>query len=390
MRRTTPIISLLLASGAWLGGCLYDPPPEADLITTADNVFLLGDPLVIRFSEPIKPASLEIRVWPGQTEHYTLEDELKPEVEPLLDTCTLAKSPCPAQRELGITLTLDEAGTEATVEVPEWALTPPEETTLGAPMVLEVTGALTDLQDRRKKASFFFDFQIVREIWNPYADASGGDDVPTIDAGDVGPVEPLGVAEGGHLFYSMFNLADILELPQQLYCHVRVDQLSGQWVAIMTDADPINDEVPKNTQNPEELVMDFGAEGFIFTMTGRIKRESGGLAFDSDKATMVQTIGTISFEVRDMIIRGVIVIDEVTGLSRWDGVLASSEIVVKFGTMDPEIYPAEQANFSMTELEPQHVPEDMPTVCTEAPCESVGGYCDLSASDPWPPASLCE
>ena len=253
---------------------------------------------------------------------------------------------------------------------------------LGVPLVMEVTGSLSDLNGRRRNVSTFFDFQIVREIWNPYEDVVTGDIQGDTGATEDVVIEPLGIPEGSYLFLADFT--NPVKISQQFWTDVRANQLTGDFVMLMTDGDPIKG-APVNTTDPTQLVMDTGVEGFIFTVHGKVtKDKEGKLVFKSEPVTLTLTIGPITFALVDMVCVGTIVFggDKIV----WDGTLAVREVYYEVGG-DKTTYPEDQANFQVVELAPEHIPEGMPRVCTQDPCQIVGGNCDLLPQ--WPPASVC-
>ena len=71
-------------------GCSYDPPPDVTLVAPPGNRFVVGDPIELAFSEPIRPESLEVIVWPGHKDLYDREGARLPDVAPLLAACTVA------------------------------------------------------------------------------------------------------------------------------------------------------------------------------------------------------------------------------------------------------------------------------------------------------------
>jgi hypothetical protein len=360
-------MAFLLATLLLGSACTYNPPPEVTLVGPANKHFVVGEPIVLQFSEPVRMDSLEVRVWPGQKDLYDVEGERLPGVEPVLATCTASK--CGE----GVKLTFLGDMSQAQIEVAPGALGKP-----GQPLVLEVTGALADKKGHAKKVSRFFDFQIVESVWNPYADVAEGDG----SGEDVVAAEPLGVTEGSFLMHADFTSP--IKLSQQFFCDLRVNQYTGDFVLLLTDADPV-DGAPNNTNKPEELLMDTGDEGFIFVIQGRIERDAEeGLVFEGEPVTLTQTIGPITFELRDMVTAGRI--DESGETARWDGTLAVKEVYYEVGGNET-IYPSDQANFEVFELLPAQVPEGMARVCDDDPCAVVGGRCDLLPE--WPPATVC-
>ena len=384
-----------------MAACNYNPPPDIDLGCRGESAddetveLLLGEPIPLCFSEPIRPESLEIRVWPGRLDTFDIEGERLPHVEPILDTCTLASSPCGAGG--GVDLTIDAASRMASMRLTNPGALGP----LAQPLQMEVTGRLADTNGQHRKVSRFFAFQIVAETWNPYADTATGVDVaqPIGDAmgevadgadvapEDVPPPEPLGVAEGVHLFCA--NFTDPMELAQQFFGDFQVNQLTGDFVAVLVDADPTPGS-PANSCVPGELRLDTGEQGFLFTVRGKITRDpaDGGLLFVTDFVTLVQSIG-ITFELVDMVLRGRITIDEASGRSRWDGTMAVRQVILRVGEAETIYDDVDPANFQIYQLHPDEVPEGTPSTCDADPCTAVGGKCDLLPGVTWPPDEVC-
>lgn len=371
--RATRTALLSLFGLAFVAACTYNPPPEVTLVAPPNNTFAITEPIVLQFSEAIEPESLEIRIWPGARDLFDIERERLPDVEPLVEGCTLATSPC--GDDGGVELVL-RAQDEAHILVTEGALGD-----YGEPLQLEILGTLSDNDGRRKKVSFFFDFQVVREAWVPGGDTSGG--------GDASLDEPLEVGNGYYLFFAEFNL-DGLELAQQFFSSLAVDQETGDFLFILVDADP-NEAMGAidNTSKPEELVMDFGMEGFVFTAWGRVTRTDTGLEYETVPVNLAQNIAGIQFELQNIVLRGRVVQDEETGLWEWDGTMAVTGVVLTVGNKET-VYPENFSNISLRELTPEQVPEDIPEICEADICDRVEGGCDLPPDTSWPPPQYCE
>lgn len=356
------------------GGCTYDPPPDVTLVAPPGNRFVVGDPIELAFSEPIRPESLEVIVWPGHKDLYDREGARLPDVAPLLAACTVAASPC---GDGGVALTVADDRTGAAIEVPDGALGPTSQ-----PLVLEVTGRIEDEAGRRKKVSRTFDFQIVREAWNPYADAVQED---VADDAVQPPFFDETVADGPHFFHASFTSP--ITISQQFWCDARIDHEKGRYIMVMADADPV-DGAPKNTNDPTRCVLDQGAEGFLFVAQGRIWQDEPGAdpVFEGDPFTLGQTIGPIFFELRDVVIRGTVTVQD--GRSKWDGTMAVRELYYKVGDIE-QFYPSDQANFQVFQLIASEVPADLPRVCVANPCAALAGACGLPAGVAWPPVEFC-
>lgn len=369
--------ALLLGSLLSVGACDYDPPPDVVEFACVENNCVLGEPIVLRFSEPVRPDSLVLSVWPGEQDRYDIERERLPSVTPIVADCTLATSPCGEGD--GLTLSLDDARTALTLTVARGALGPPNR-----PLVLEIAGSLSDDSGRTLDVVRRYAFQIVLPAVLPGGDTVGGD---ADTGGDVAPPDPLGVQEGPFLFWAVLSTPVNIELPQQFFGHIQVDQESGAFYALMTDADPV-DGAPRNTSDPAELTMDLGVEGFIFLVQGTIVRQAELLVFTSEPFVLELSIGPITFALRDAVMRGSISTDEATGLARWDGTLAVGEVVIDTGG-EPQTYPAQQDNFQMLQLRPEQAPDNQPQVCEDTPCADLQGEQCTVPTEGWPPSAVC-
>jgi len=370
---------------ASLAACTYDPPPEVNLGGPADRRYEVGEPIPLVFSEPILAASLELSVWPHEQNTYDAEGRRLPGIEPLLAACTVAGSPCGAAKD--VTLTLDEARTTATLDVGPGAFGPP-----GKPLVLEVKGTLEDDAGRKLNVTRGLAFQVVEPL-PPIGDTVDDADASGDDADTA--FEPVSVVEGPHLYYSNIDTPIGIALPQQFWADVQVDEATGWWVALFTDADVKQGlNLDKNTSNPDDLTMDLGAEGFIFSATGNITRDAdGGLMFVSEPFTLKLTIGPITFALNDAVVRGRITLDADTGLSRWDGLMSIDNLYYSTGSMEKTYTEADglkPATFQIVQLKPEQVPAGMPRVCDANACVEGLQTCNLAESFTWPPAAMCE
>lgn len=365
-------IALLLCL-ALAAACDYDPPPDVVTFACENNNCVLGEPIVLTFSEPVKKDSLSLSVWPDEKDSYDLEGQRLASVKPLAQGCTPTKACGEAD---GLVLTLDDARTTLSIAVAPGALGPPN-----LPLVLELAGTLEDDKGRTLDVVRRYPFQMVPGAFVPPSDTAGGD-----TSGDTAAPEPLGVKEGPFLWFAEVNTPLGFTLPQQFYGNIQVDQESGKFYALMTDADPTGDS-PRNTSDPALLTMDLGVEGFIFLVHGTITRQPGYLGFESEPFTLALKIGPITFALRDSVMRGTISTDE-EGLDRWDGTLAVNELFIDTGS-SPQTYPAQQDSFIMFQLTAEQVPENQPQVCEDEPCADLQGEQCTIEVEPWPPADAC-
>ena len=270
-----------------------------------------------------------------------------------------------------VTITLKEGREEAWIDVDEGALGPWRD-----PLVLEVTGNLSDDEGHTLNVDRFFDFQIV----------GGGFDLES--CGKEVLAEPLDVVEGPFLFFADFpSPPSPIPLSQQFFSDIQVDRDTGRFVVVLTDGDPL-EGMPLNTKDPKQLKIDNGPEGFLFTVNGCMAADKAkGLQFETFPFTLALTIGPIHFELRNNVLRGRIGPDPDTGLAKWDGTMFVQELYMKVADGET-FYPPAQANCQLLQLREEEIPEGMARVCDPDPCSTVGGSCDIY--DPWPPEEVCE
>lgn len=375
MRTTLCLFALLTAACA----CTYNPPPDVSLGGPADRRYDVGELIPILFTEPVEAASLELAVWPNENSAYDAEGRRLPASLPLLASCTLAKSPCGDGADVG--LTLDEARTTATLDVPPGAFGNP-----GRPLVLEIKGTLADADGRKLNVVRSLPFQIIEPLGpidDTVAETGAETDVAT---------EPFVINEGPHLYFSDIATPVGFSLAQQFFCDLQADEATGDWIAVLTDADPITG-AEKNTTNPAELFLDTGAQGFIFTAHGKITRDAQGLIFKSEPFTLELTIVSITFALREAVIQGRITVDAETGLSSWDGQMSIESLYYKTPSLEKVYTEAdglEPAAFQIFQLKPEQVPDGLPRVCDADPCPEGIQQCNLVDGIAWPPASMCE
>jgi hypothetical protein len=205
--------------------------------------------------------------------------------------------------------------------------------------------------------------------------------------------DPLPVVSGPHLFYAVINIPGGMALVQQFWSDIELNIWTGDWIALMTDADPATG-VDKSTSDPKELVMDTGSTGIEFSVIGAIVRsDAGGLEFSSQPFDVNLVIGPIVFKLNGAVISGSILLDAAAGLSRWDGQLAMESMYYSSGSQEGT-YTAEDglepSDFEIVELKTDDVPPGLPRVCDDQPCVTGIQSCTLNPSVTWPPAEMCD
>ncbi|MBU0553307.1 hypothetical protein KKF91_13165 [Myxococcota bacterium] len=345
----------------------YNPPPEAEALLCANNNCVEGEPIRVRFSEAIDPASLSITVWPGEQDSYDIEGERLATVKPLLLGCAVSAG-C---GDGAAALVLEEGDTVAALFVEPGALGP-----RNRPLVLEISGDLADPEGRRKVATKQFDFQMVMAGWASFQPGLPADDPR--------------VVEGAYTFYTNLDTPLGVALPQQYFGDLRVNRETGRFLFLFQDADPI-DGAPQNTTDPAQMSIDTGEEAFIFLADGVFGRNGDDIVFESVAFEISLTVGPITFALFDCVLRGSISLDPATGESRWDGTMFVGEVMIQVGQDDPNYHPPQQENFICSKITPEQRPEEAAVVCEADPCAHIAGpQCSLLLTDEaWPVAEIC-
>jgi hypothetical protein len=245
------------------GACGFDPPPRVALDLPPGGVWRVGEPLRLTFSEPVRPASLAVRVWPQVRD---VEGALPPDATPLLATCRVPASPCGAAR-----LELAAEGDRATL----W-LDPAGLGRAADPLLLEVLPGLVDPAGRRTRTARWFDFQFLPPDGGPPApDAGGAGDGggAAADGGDAGGGAPPPVPFEDGIYVLVGTLSQPVPAVMTYITHMVA--LDDGRVAF---AGAEGDEVPgalKETTDPRELFVDETTEGYTVHGWGRLQVAEG-------------------------------------------------------------------------------------------------------------------
>jgi len=319
-----------------LAACAYDPPPEATIDIPPDGAFLVGDPLTLRFSEPIDPATLAIRVWPDARD---LEGQIPADVAPLLDTCRLVDTPCG-----DADLILAEDGTSAEVVLARSTLGAP-----GLPLILEVTRDLADLGGAARGIPEYFDVQ-----FNPRREPN---------------TEPVDFDDGVYIIVA--EIADPLPAVISLVTDIKVIP-DGSLAMAAAEADEIGD-APKNTSDPTELEVDSTGNGFALFAWGFVQQTDGARFIDTDPIDVSLSLGVV-LVIHDIRITGAIVHDDELDSDRIDGTVSFSGITLNPGDGEAN-YPAGNKSFAANRVPEALVPAGAPQVCGDL-CGAVSAQCE--------------
>ena len=319
-----------------LAGCTYDPPPEVTIDQPEGGAFLAGDPITLRFSEPIDPDSLAIRIWPNKRD---IEGELPDGTAPLLDTCRLGDAPCG-----DADLALAEDGASAEVLLARSTLGAP-----GLPLLLEVTRELTDLGGSSRGVPEWFDVQFSPRR-EPNSEPVDFDDGVYVIVGEIDDPVPAVIT----------LVSDIVVIPD------------GSLALAAAEGDPIGD-APKNTRDPAELQVDTTDNGFALHAWGFVQQQDGERFIDTDPIDVSLSLGVV-LVIRDVRITGTIVRDEALGADRLDGTVSFSGITLNPGDGEAN-YPAGNTSFTAERAPDDLVPEGTPRVCGDL-CGGVTAQCE--------------
>ena len=341
-----PILLVLFATLSF--GCTYEPPPDVVLEQTEDGVFRVGDSLILAFSAPVDPTTLAIRIHSGDRDIEGLLTHLD---EPLMATCHPADSPCGEDTEL----VMSDDRLSASVTLHPDTLGQPD-----VPLTLEVLTGLTGDSGIATGTEYWFDFQFK----------------PT-EEDLVNSTEPIEFENGVYIIGAQVDqplpvivtlLTDFVVLPD------------GRMAMVGAEGDEIGD-APKNTMNPDELVVDESDQGFAVFATGRIRVSEGERFVESEPFEIKVIIGPVTATLEGVRMNGIMVADENGGVDRIEGTLSYTAITMQTGTGDPFLYDADSTTFIALYVPEEKIPEGTPQVCGDT-CGAVTGVCDQPESFP--------
>jgi hypothetical protein len=337
----------------------YDPPPTVELNVPSAGKWTQDTPLVLDFSEPIDKSSFHFTIWPYE---YGPEGEIDVNATPLVSDCHVDVAPC-GQVELAF----NDAGDEVTLTHGELFA---DKT--GVPYVLEVHAGLKDPKGRERKVPSIFEFQIN----------------PTQTTGAVEPNLNSGV---------MVLVADLTNtipgIYLRLYVDFVVDKETGQTWLSGTVAN-LNQGLgyPVDTTDPEAMQLYDDHQGWALDMQGWMTALPDGKVFvDTEpRDVTVLVLGFIWVQLEDF--RFEATIAQGSGPDGRDlatGIITSSRALMN-GPEDPDDLGEVAAGLTMTGIFNDEIPEELPQLCDEDPCEHMnasGGDCQLA--EPWVKAPAC-
>lgn len=344
LRTSLRCAPLLLA----LGACAYDGPPEVTLVAPAGGTFVTGDPLQLSFSEPIDPATLDLRIWPNRRD---TEGELPEGLTPKVESCTAASPRCG-----DATLTLAADNLSATITLAPATLGRPD-----VPLILEVKEGLADEGGMASGIARLFDFQFRH---SRHANEA-----------------PVPFDQGVYLIVTELN--DPIPSVITLMTDFRIAP-DGRTALAGAECDEING-APRNTRDPTSLIVDTTDMGFVVLASGFVTLDGEERFLETDPVAINLSLGPITVAIFDVRLTAKIVKHPETGVDQLEGILSYGKITLNPGE-DGFDYPAGNAAFVSDRVPDDQVPEGTPQLCGEL-CGAVTGACH--PPDDFPPADFC-
>lgn len=342
-RKTALVATGLLSCLLMAPDCEHDPPPEVTLLSPPGGVYAAGEPLRLKFSEPIDARTLVVRVWRGER---NIENELTA-THPLLQ--------CNATRPCGGTQFTVHDAAYVEVDLDHGALD-----IVGEPVTLEVAEGLQDTGGSATGVATRFDI-----LFKPGDD---GNEAVEFDNG---------------LYMIVTTANQPIPITLTLISDVRVAP-DGTLRMVSTDGDPLGD-APNNTANPAELEIDASDNGFTIFFTGTATSQDGARFFETDPAEVPVTLGTLQLLLTDVRVSGQIIANDQTGKDRLSGTLSYAGLdLTSSGNLTH--YDGDSLAFAADWLPLEDAPPGMPEMCTD-PCarnlacvdpgeEYAAGFCD--------------
>lgn len=340
----------LLAATTLLVGCAeYDPPPEATLQQPEEGAFAPGDPVNVRFSEKVQKPTVAFRVWPNER---TVENEIPDGVDPLVDRCGVGET-C---GDLTVKLV---KGKRAQLIFDGELGTP------GRPLVIELLPGVTDETGNDTGVSRYWDLQF-----------------KTAETENTEPVE----FDNG-VYILLAQVEEPLPAVLTYISDIRVLE-DGRFALAGAEGDEING-APKNTRDPENLIVDSTDQGYTVFTTGRVQvTEDGKRLLETDPIELTTPAGPLDVRLSQVRLFAEITKNPDTGKDMLNGTLSFEELTLVNGENESEFdggSTALVADFVPPDVEP----DDHPEICGDL-CGSVAelGLCE--PPEDFPGEGFCE
>ncbi len=342
--------SIFALTTALLVGCGdYDPPPEATLEQPEGGAFSEGDPVHVAFSEKVDESSLAFRVWPSKR---NVEGELPADLEPLVDACTAGET-CG-----DLSVKVVDGRKRARLEFTGDLGTP------GSPLIVELLAGLADENGNDTGIPRYWDLQFK---------AAGGANG-----------EPVEFDNGTYILLS--EVAEPIPAVLTYISDVRVRE-DGQFALAGAEGDEING-APKNTRDPENLIVDETDQGYTVYAAGFITlTEDGKRLLETDPFDVTIPVGPLDVEMEGVRLFADIVKNPDTGKDRLDGTLAFEKVTLVNGERTSE-HEGGSTALVADFVPPDLTPDGHPQVCGDQCGLVVAGYCE--PPEDFPGDGFCE
>ena len=344
-----------------LASCVYDAPPDVERLEAEGGVYRAGDPIDLRFSEPVDPATLSIRIWPA---HWDIEGRLLRDEGPLLNSCAFSAAPCGPTTLTAIEF--DEFGAPSPVtdglslDGIRIQLDPAGLGRPNNPVVLEVQSGLADLAGNATGIPSLYDLKFLPQ--------------------DTGPSSDVKFENGTYVCVGTLE-EPIPGVVITLITSFVADS-TGMLVLAAADGDPIGG-APKNTTDPSLLEVDGGEHGFVLFAQGSLSASQGERYFESQPVPLNIGLGNINVTLTDFAMSGAIVKDGDN--DRLDGVFSWASLDLEvMGNVTP--HGPGSTSFVGIYAPTGTEPEGTPDVCGDL-CGAVTAQCTPPAD--FPPEGVC-
>jgi hypothetical protein len=349
--RSIIAVSVVALATMLAGACTYVPSAEVKIVPPPTGSFERGDPVSLAFDPPILPETLAIRVWSGERD---IENE-KVADKPLLERCTRDTSPCGTTE-----LEVPDDGKSAVVHLDPDDLGQPD-----VPLILEIMVDLETKDGGRTKVPIWLDFQ-----FKPKADAcAAGTDIPF----DEGVYIIVGTIEK--------PMPTVLTLISEI-------RVNGELEVAIAGAE--GDELPgypRNTRDPEGLMVDTSDQGFAIHGNGRLScAENGDRFLESLPFNIEMVQSSIGIKIHNVRLLAKIETNEETGKDHLSGTLPYESVTITLvGT--PTEYEGGTAPYEADWVPEDLVPAGIPEVCGKL-CGDVPSQC--TPPEDFPGDGFCE
>ena len=326
----------------------YDAPPDAALVQPEGGAFVEGETVRIEFSEPVAEDSISLVLWPNERD---IENEIVDGTEPVVERCALGTC-----GELTVklsrsrrALTLDFAG----------ELGKP-----GRPYVIELLPGLSDDDGNTTVAPYRWDMQFK-------STSTENEDPVEFDDG---------------VYIVLAQVERPIPTVFTLITHFKVLE-SGEFALAGAEGDEING-APKNTRNPEDLVVDATAMGYTLYAKGFVSlTDDGKRLLETEPFFLSLPLGPLDLEMENVRMFAEIVKNPETGIDQLDGTLSFEKLKLVNGANITE-QEGDATAMIADRVPDELVPQGTPQLCGDLCGAVIDGTCE--PPEEFPPSEFCE